>query len=354
MTPLVSIVVPTHNNEATVLRTLNSLLEQTLQDIEVLIVDDASSDATVSLCQDAARADERIRVIPLEDNMTALQTRRIGVEHARGGFVMFCDSDDELVPQAVEEASATAVSGGYDVVHFGTSIVSATGSKHKTWEQALDPFGAELYGEEILIRSPFGDSGAKINGGIWNKLYSRSLVQQAWKHIDPDLRLPRAQDIYQTFLILSRATRYAGITTKLYRYNFGAGKSGNVANRESFQHFLASALTFQAIEEHLASEYWTSPEDFDSGEFLSRLKNQLIAGQLNYWFRLPRPAAEAFGDLIRCWGGRASVERPRRSVLWESRGRNHGFRRVGREGSTLRESKRVRAGAPSYWADRKY
>lgn len=284
------------------MRTLNSLVEQTLYDIEIIVVDDASTDETVSLCREAQRFDRRITIIPLEENQTALQARRVGVEHATGTYVMFCDGDDELVPQAAEEASSLASGGGYEVVHFGTKIVSTTGSNHNTWERALDPFGAELFGADILLSSAYGQPGAKINGHIWNKLYERRLVETAWKPIDPKLRLPRAQDVYQTLLILANATRYVGLSSSLYLYNFRAGKSGNVASRGAFEHFLASERTYQAIQEHLASEHWQAPAEFDADEMLRRLQDQFIENQLNYWFQLPRPADAALGDLIRRWG----------------------------------------------------
>lgn len=300
--PLVSIIVPTCNNEGTVVRTLNSLVQQSLHNIEIIVVDDASTDATVALCQDAQLFDRRIVIVPLDENQTALQTRRIGVEHATGTYVMFCDGDDELVPHAAEVASSAALGGGYDVVHFGTMIVSATGSKHEAWERALAPFGTELFGEDILLSSPFGQPEAKINGHIWNKLYERRLVEAAWSSIGERLRLPRAQDVYQTLLILANATRYVGISSALYRYNFRAGKSGNVASRDSFQHFLASAQTYEAVREHLASDYWRAPAEFDAGEMLHRLRDQFIDSQLRYWFQLPRPAEAALGDLLRQWG----------------------------------------------------
>ncbi|WP_191089788.1 glycosyltransferase [Nesterenkonia ebinurensis] len=301
MNPLVSIIVPTYNNESTILRTLNSLVEQTLRDIEIIVVDDASTDATVGICDEAAGADSRISVISLTENQSALQTRRIGVERANGTYIMFCDSDDELVPQAAEKAAAFAGGAGYDIVHFSTSIVSATGSKHEAWEKALEPFSAELFGDDILLQSSFGQDGQPINGGIWNKLYSRSLVQKAWAAIDPLTRLYRAQDIYQVFLILAHATRYGGLQSQLYRYNFCARKSGNVDDRETFQHFLRSAHTYEALREYLGAEHWEAPEGFDEKQLLARLRDQFIGNQLNYWVQLPHPAPEALGDVLNTW-----------------------------------------------------
>ncbi|GAA1808140.1 glycosyltransferase [Nesterenkonia flava] len=302
MKPLVSIIIPAHNSEATIVRTLNSVVEQTLRHIEIIVVDDSSTDATNSLCREAQTLDDRIRLITLNENHSVFQARRIGAEEARGTYIMFCDADDELEPRAAEEASAFAQGGSYDVVHFSVSIVGTTGSKYDSWERALSPFEPELFGPEILLRSSFGQPGAKIEGNIWNKLYERKLIRRAWSKIDPELRLTRAEDLFQTFLILSSAQRYGGLYSRLYRYNFGAGKSGNIANSESFQHFLSSVHTYRVFKEHTDPAAWLAPEDFDTDEMLDRLRAQLIENQLNYWLRLPQPADQTFRNLVSEWG----------------------------------------------------
>lgn len=301
MNPLVSIIVPTHNNEATIVRTLNSVIEQTLADIEVLVIDDASDDTTVDICQEIADTDSRIKVFPQTENKSALQTRRIGVQESSGSYVMFCDSDDELEPHAAETAVGFARGGHYDIVHFGTTIVSTTGSKHSDWERALAPFGTELFGDEILLQSPFGTPGARINGGVWNKLYEKKLLERAWQAIPSDLSLPRAQDVFQTFLLLSTARRYGGLDTPLYRYNFGAGKSGNAADIQSFRHFLASAQTYDAVRKLVSSPDWNGPEQLDTEELVTRLKSQFIENQLRYWLRLPKHAHVALQEMLTAW-----------------------------------------------------
>lgn len=302
MNPLVSIIVPTHNNEATIVRTLNSLIEQTLPDIEVLVVDDASEDATLDISGEIAAMDSRLRILPQGENRSALQTRLVGVQESSGSYVMFCDSDDELEPHAAETAVSFARGGQYDIVHFGTTIVSTTGSQHSDWERALAPFGKELFGDDILLESPFGTPEARINGHVWNKLYEKNLLERAWQAVPPHLSLPRAQDVFQTFLTLSAARRYGGLDAALYRYNFRAGKSGNAADIESFRHFLASARTYEAVRELVTSTDWDAPAQFDSDEFVARLKNQFIENQLRYWLRLPKPAHIALQEMLAAWG----------------------------------------------------
>lgn len=301
MKSVVSVIVPVYNGESTIGRTLRSLAAQTLSDIEIIVIDDASTDRTLALCQDAQRMDSRIKIVHSESNRSPLQARRIGVTYANGNYVMFCDADDELLPEAVEQAAAFARGGNYDLVHFNVSIVSSTGSKHEAWERSLEPFASELSGDQILATSPFGVDGTKINGTVCNKLYGRRLLKWAWAPIPPSLHLIRAEDVLQTLLVLRRAKRYGGLPIPLYRYNFGAGRSGRVANRESFQYFLESSRAYRAVVSRVNSHEWTDPAGFDSGQMLRRLQNQLVENQLNYFLRLPAPADAALNDLLHHW-----------------------------------------------------
>ncbi|GAA1808149.1 glycosyltransferase family 2 protein [Nesterenkonia flava] len=305
---LVSIIVPTHNNEATIRRTLDSISAQSLTSIEIVIVNDASTDNTLPLCRAAQQTDTRITLVDLKENVSVFQSRRIGVEQATGKYVMFCDGDDQLEPDAAERASVLARAGGYDIVHFGTTIVGASGNRHHAWERALDPFAAELNGDDIFLASPFAQAGRQINGHIWNKLYERELVRAAWKSIDPDLRLTRAEDVYQTLLLLCNAARYGGLFLPLYRYNFGKGRAGNISTLESFDYFLESACAYDAMATHLDSDQRATPAGFDTDVLLRRLRDQFIENQLSYWVRLEPPADDALKKLLRLWGPEAVLE----------------------------------------------
>ena len=87
----VSILMPTHNSEKTVLRAVNSLLGQSYKNIEVIIVDDGSSDNTLNILSQIK--DERLKVI-LSDKIIVAKARNITLANASGEFVAFCDSDD--------------------------------------------------------------------------------------------------------------------------------------------------------------------------------------------------------------------------------------------------------------------
>src|SRR5262249_37649013 len=95
--PRVSVVMPTHDRADTVARAVQSVLVQTFQDLELIVVDDGSTDNTSAVL--AALADPRLRVLRLDDNCGVSHARNIGVGAARGELLAFLDSDDEWLPE---------------------------------------------------------------------------------------------------------------------------------------------------------------------------------------------------------------------------------------------------------------
>ncbi len=102
----VSVVIATYNRASTLPRSLESVLEQTHQDLEIVIVDDGSTDATIELLASYVKQDKRVRVIQLEKNCGATIARNRGLDEATGDYIMVWDSDDVLYPEAIATAMA--------------------------------------------------------------------------------------------------------------------------------------------------------------------------------------------------------------------------------------------------------
>lgn len=114
----VSIIVPVYNAEKYLDRCIHSLIGQTYGDIEIILVDDDSTDSSPVLCDGYAKSDCRIRVIHKE-NEGAAMARKDGLATACGEYVLFVDSDDWIDPDTVEVCLKTALQDGSDCVMFG-------------------------------------------------------------------------------------------------------------------------------------------------------------------------------------------------------------------------------------------
>lgn len=102
--PMVSVIVPVYNAESTLRRCADSILEQSYPDLELILVDDGSKDASPLICDSYMQKDARVRVIH-KPNSGASATRNLGIAEARGHYLQFVDSDDWLTPMRQKSSS---------------------------------------------------------------------------------------------------------------------------------------------------------------------------------------------------------------------------------------------------------
>ncbi|MEG1820941.1 MAG: glycosyltransferase family 2 protein, partial [Malacoplasma sp.] len=103
MSIIVSIIMPSFNSEATIERSIKSVLSQTFNNWELIIIDDCSTDSSHEVIQHYVDQDIRIKLICLEENSGAAAARNTGIEHAKGQFIAFLDSDDYWHPEKLEK-----------------------------------------------------------------------------------------------------------------------------------------------------------------------------------------------------------------------------------------------------------
>ena len=96
MSPKISILIPAYNVEKYIARCLDTIVGQTFGDIEIVIVDDASTDGTLGIIEDYASRDSRIKVIRHPENMGLVWVRNTGIDASTGDYIMFADSDDTM------------------------------------------------------------------------------------------------------------------------------------------------------------------------------------------------------------------------------------------------------------------
>lgn len=115
--PLISVIVPVYNTEAYLRQCLDSLLAQTLQDIEIIIIDDGSTDESVAICSQYADKDDRVKLFRNEHKGVAA-ARNEGIKSSQSAFIMFVDSDDWVEPDFCEVPYNTALETGANMVIF--------------------------------------------------------------------------------------------------------------------------------------------------------------------------------------------------------------------------------------------
>lgn len=221
----ISIIIPIYNVENHLSFCLSSAVNQTLHSIEIICVNDGSTDNSLSIIKAFARKDKRIRIFTLPRNHGTCYARKVGVNAARGRFLMFLDGDDSLHTQACEILNQQMLLNESDILQFGTHILAADYMDSQRIARStsnLLPWKFSLQGKAVLDGC-FKNHLYRFT--LWNKIYKTRIVKQAFRNLSNDY-LVKAEDCYSYFVIAYYANSYSSTKLQLYNYNFGAGITG--------------------------------------------------------------------------------------------------------------------------------
>lgn len=170
--PLVSIIVPVYNSEKTLERCINSILNQTYKEFELILLNDGSTDASGEICDNYARKDQRIRVVQKE-NTGVSDTRNQGIAMAKGEYLQFLDSDDWITPDATGLFVRTATEYQCDMViaDFYRVIGERVSQKGSIEEDGL--MDRVTYATNMMQKP-----ADFYYGVLWNKFYKRSIIEK--------------------------------------------------------------------------------------------------------------------------------------------------------------------------------
>ena len=147
----VSVIIPVYNVEDYLADCLESVLKQTLTDIEIICINDCSPDGSAAILSEYAKKDERIRVINMPVNSGLSAVRNTGIKEAQGKYIYFLDSDDELVPETLKECWEMAEKNNCDQVIFSAKLKIEKGAKYDATYQIPEDLAGGVYpGAELL------------------------------------------------------------------------------------------------------------------------------------------------------------------------------------------------------------
>lgn len=194
-TPQVSVIMPAYNAEATLKASAESVLGQSMRELELIIVDDGSKDATPSVGKALAESDPRVRFVS-QPNSGPAAARNRGFDMARGKYVTLADSDDLLDPDMLKVMLEAAESTGADTAVCGASIEYPNGGGADREAR----FGAEGLFSGEKLKGLFDLEGMTIFFSGWGKLYKRSIVEENGLRMDNSYRITEDSDFAMRYL----------------------------------------------------------------------------------------------------------------------------------------------------------
>ena len=228
--PKVSIIMPVYNVEAYLRQCLDSVVNQTLRDIEIICVDDGSTDGSAEILQEYASKDSRVKVL-LHEHTNAGAARNAGMSVAAGEYLGFIDSDDWCETTLFEKAYNKAKFDDADVVSW----------RYAQYDVRLQKKGApRVFPKKVLsLPMPFGphdlgeDIFAPITYAPWGRLVRRAFTVSEGLSFQ---EIVRANDVFFCCMVLALAKRQSILDEVLYAYRVGTGtnlQSNNDASPDS-------------------------------------------------------------------------------------------------------------------------
>ena len=203
----ISIIVPVYNTGKYLWRCLESLINQTFTDLEIIWVDDGSSDNSLNILKEYVQKDERIKVFTQENQGPGV-ARNLALQKATGEFVMFCDSDDFYELEMCEKMYNAIQENDVDLVECNSNVIKEDCKREVVMSRYCQ---IKCQGKQNITKK----IRLKVNVVLWNKIFKKSIIDEY------DIRFPdfaSAEDnafIYK-YILVSKKMFF--LSDKLYNY----------------------------------------------------------------------------------------------------------------------------------------
>lgn len=202
----ISVIVPVYNSELFLSNCLESVLNQTWKNIEVILINDGSTDSSGQICDQFANHDKRVQVIH-QENQGVSHSRNVGLKNSSGEYVSFIDSDDTLELDMYELLIGIMEEYKADIVHCGYKHIL---KDEVRWVHDTK----RIYVQNTQEALECFVSGRLFGGGLWNKLFRRNLVEKL--SFREDLKIN--EDVLYNFEAFSRAKKTVFADYAKYNY----------------------------------------------------------------------------------------------------------------------------------------
>ncbi|EGR6359083.1 glycosyltransferase family 2 protein, partial [Campylobacter jejuni] len=223
----ISIILPTYNVEQYIARAIESCINQTFKNIEIIVVDDCGSDKSIDIVKEYAKKDDRIKIIHNEENLKLLRARYEGVKVANSPYIMFLDPDDYLELNACEECMKILKNNEIDLLFFDAFVLE----NNNKIERKLN------FQEKCYVKKDFLKELLKTKNlfwTVWAKVIKKELYLKAVGLISlENAKINMAEDVLLYYPLINISNTIFHLSKNLYNYqinNFSITKTLTLQN----------------------------------------------------------------------------------------------------------------------------
>lgn len=216
--PIISVILPVFNAKDYVAESVQSVLNQTMQEFELILIDDGATDGSAQIIDRIAENDTRVRVYH-QSNNGICYTRNRGLELARGEYIAFCDHDDFYDPDYLKKTYDIMLKQNVDVVKFSYNSIHVKNGKE------LEPFCYRLkQGPFLLTENVDYRSYSAVVAVIWNGLYRKEFLDREEIRFEEHFKAGW-EDIYFCFELIRKGAKIYTIPDILFSHYLRQGQS---------------------------------------------------------------------------------------------------------------------------------
>lgn len=277
---LVSVVVPIYNVESYLDQCVESIIDQEYSKIEIILVDDGSTDKSGKICDKYAKIDKRIKVIH-QNNKGHGPACNAGIANARGTYLCFCDGDDYFFPHTIKRLVETIEKHKTE-----TACCTAYAFDNDTNALSTDPYHVlfripKLHNADILTKQDLIKNASNLSVRHWDKIYNLAWLKNK-KILFPE-RKTSYNDVPFHWLVISKVSKIAVIREQLYAYRLNRVGASCYQIKQK-EYFDIRTLTLEIIKKQ-------KPELLD--EFY-----KLFIIDMNWLKNLEKPIQKQFNKIL--------------------------------------------------------
>jgi glycosyltransferase involved in cell wall biosynthesis len=227
-----SIIIPIYNVSAFLDRTIKSCINQTYSNLEIICVDDCSTDNSVEIIKLFEKSDKRIKAYFHSTNCSQYTARRTGVENSTGDYILFLDSDDTLELDACDLLAKKIANTHSDMIQFGYK-------EFPEGKKVFPPF----YDTSYKRISAYLAKENRYSPAVWTKAYSHTLIKNAFDSMDA-FYASGPEDVYTSIVLAYHAKSFSHLKKTLLNYSVNTGWSNRrVFSIDIYRRWLESYQT---------------------------------------------------------------------------------------------------------------
>lgn len=237
----ISVIIPVYESEQYLEKAVAGVLNQSLKDIEVILVDDCGKDRSGEICDLIAQKDSRVKVIHAKQNGGICRARNMGMKAAKGDYIAFCDDDDFYLPGLLEDNYAKALEYNADMVKFGRKLIDVTSDGSIVRENDTNGKNDIVIDKESKYDQYYAIREKRYLTNLWNGIYRKELIDKCEFKFDESMKFG-SEDMDFSIRFYDAANTIA-INSKTYyvHYRRNASSTSRKFNPNKIESILTTA-----------------------------------------------------------------------------------------------------------------